>query len=153
MLTAKGPRVLEYNVRFGDPETQAILVRLASPLVEIFQAICRGNLRHFVVKWTAESSACVVLASEGYPGRYEKGHRIEGLEKLALVEKVQVFHAGTKTSAGGDYYTDGGRVLGITATGVSLEAALSRAYGAIEKISWPGMQYRRDIGRFRAASA
>lgn len=153
MLTAEGPKVLEYNVRFGDPETQAILVRLASPLAEIFEATRKGSLRALNVKWTTESSACVVLASKGYPGRYEKGHRIEGLDQLTSMDNLQVFHAGTKRSEQGDYLTNGGRVLGVTATGDLLEQALKRAYGAVEKISWPGMQYRRDIGRFRAVSA
>lgn len=153
MLTAEGPKVLEYNVRFGDPETQAILVRLASSLTGIFDATRKGGLRALDVKWTTESSACVVLASQGYPGKYEKGHRIEGLDRLAASEKVEVFHAGTTRSEQGEYLTNGGRVLGVTGTGVSLEEALKRAYGAVEKISWAGMQYRRDIGRFRAVSA
>ncbi len=149
MLTAGGPKVLEYNVRFGDPETQAILVRLKGDLVGVFDAIRTGKLREVSVNWTDESSACVVLASRGYPGAYEKGLRIEGLDRSGGVKNAEVFHAGTTKSNQGEFLTSGGRVLGVTATGNSLKMALDRCYGACETIKWTGMQYRRDIGRFR----
>ena len=149
MLTADGPKVLEYNVRFGDPETQAILVRLRSDLFQIFRATIEGNLRDVKVEWADQSSACVVLASAGYPGPYETGITITGLNQTITNNDVQVFHAGT-SKAGDGFVTSGGRVLGITSTAVSLEQALANCYGAIDPIQWPGMQYRRDIGQFRA---
>lgn len=149
MLTKDGPMLLEYNVRFGDPETQAILVRLKSSLLDIFEAIRTARLNEIDVKWNKESSACVVLASQGYPGKYEKGAVIEGLESLRDDPQVTVFHAGTSRSAAGQFLTTGGRVLGVTATANNLEAALGNCYGAVEKISWKGMQYRRDIGKFK----
>jgi phosphoribosylamine--glycine ligase len=148
MLTTEGPKVLEYNVRFGDPETQAILVRLKSDLLEIFQAIVEGNLRSVKVDWSNESSASVVLASAGYPGHYETGVPIAGSNQAAAGD-LQIFHAGTAKSSDG-FTTAGGRVLGVTAAAVTLEQALAKCYGAVEKIQWPGMQYRRDIGRFGA---
>jgi phosphoribosylamine--glycine ligase len=148
MLTAAGPKVLEYNVRFGDPETQAILVRLKSDLSRVFQAVVDGNLRNVSVEWSSASSACVVLASAGYPGLYETGATISGLKRFETNEAVQVFHAGTAKSANGDLTTSGGRVLGITAAAPSLEDALGNCYRAVSKIGWEGMQYRRDIGRF-----
>ena len=148
MLTADGPRVLEYNVRFGDPETQAILARLESDLSRIFQAVIDGNLRDVAVEWKSQSSACVVLASAGYPGPYKTGATIAGLEQFVTNDNLQVFHAGTSKSEAGNFATSGGRVLGITATDSTLEQALRNCYRAIDKISWEGMQYRRDIGRF-----
>ena len=148
MLTADGPRVLEYNVRFGDPETQAILVRLESDLSGTFQAIIEGNLRDVAVEWKPQSSACVVLASAGYPGPYKTGAAIAGLEQFETNDDLQIFHAGTSRSDPGKLVTSGGRVLGITATDSTLESALANCYQAIDKISWEGMQYRRDIGRF-----
>jgi phosphoribosylamine--glycine ligase len=148
MLTAAGPKVLEYNVRFGDPETQAILVRLESDLAQVFQAIIAGNLREVSVKWSSESSACVVLASADYPGLYKTGVTIEGLKQFETNSDLQVFHAGTSKSESGDLITSGGRVLGITAAASTLDGALENCYRAIDKISWEGMQYRRDIGRF-----
>ena len=148
MLTNDGPQVLEYNVRFGDPETQAILVRLKSDLVEIFQTIARGTLRHSSVEWSAEASACVVLASRGYPGKYETEHIIEGLDRAIAHDRVEVFHAGTSRLPNGDWLTAGGRVLGVTATGASLDQALVRCYDAVGEIHWDGIQFRRDIGRF-----
>ena len=147
MLTDYGPSVLEYNVRFGDPETQAILLRLRTDLAEIFTAIARGTLADIRVEWSDESSACVVLASAGYPGKYEIGARIEGLD-IASTDRVEVFHAGTARSATGEWSTAGGRVLGVTAKGANLDEALNRSYRAISNIHWKGMQYRRDIGRF-----
>lgn len=148
MLTSDGPKVLEYNVRFGDPETQAILVRLKSNLTQVFQAVIDGKLNAIDVEWTEQSSACVVLASGGYPGAYETGISINGLEEVASLNAVQVFHAGTSKLETGDYVTAGGRVLGITAAADTLDQALQLCYGAAGKISWEGMQYRRDIGRF-----
>lgn len=144
MMTASGPMVLEYNVRFGDPETQAILVRLETDLVEICEAMLAGKLRGLDIKWRRGSSACVVLASEGYPSKPRTGDLISGLDDVSGVE---VFHAGTSAQKAGEFHTAGGRVLGVTATGENLPAALSQAYAAVERISWPGMQFRRDIGR------
>src|ERR1041385_184333 len=146
MLTAEGPRVLEYNVRFGDPETQAILIRLNSDLLEIFQAIVEGKLGSVEVEWSHKSSACVVVASGGYPGAYETGREIQGLEGIEIDDNLQVFHAGTSRSDNGGFLTAGGRVLGVTAADQTLQIALNRCYQAIQKIDWPGMQYRRDIG-------
>jgi phosphoribosylamine--glycine ligase len=147
MLTTEGPKVLEYNVRFGDPETQAILVRLQSDLFEIFQAITEGGLGNLEVKWSNQSSACVVLASGGYPGPCETGLPITGLSSAG--DGVEIFHAGTSKSEGGGFLTAGGRVLGVVAADATLPEALSRCYNEISKINWPGMQYRRDIGAFR----
>jgi phosphoribosylamine--glycine ligase len=149
MLTAQGPRVLEYNVRFGDPEAQAILVRLKSDLAHIFEAIARGTgLSEQDVEWTTDSSACVVLAARGYPSQPETGARIEGLERAARHEGVEIFHAGTARGAAGEWLTNGGRVLGVTATAGTLSGALSRCYDSIREINWDGMHYRRDIGKF-----
>ena len=144
MLTGDGLRVLEYNVRFGDPETQAILVRLRTDLSEVFQAMANGTLAKLKLEWTNESSACVVLASGGYPGKYERGALITGLDQVS--DEVQIFHAGTGQSGSGDWTTAGGRVLGVTATGENLAQALDRSYRVISGIHWDGMQYRRDIG-------
>ena len=148
MLTADGPRVLEYNVRFGDPEAQALLVRLQSDLVDVFKAIAQGGLGDRHVQWSDESSACVVLASRGYPARPETGDPIEGLELAARHEHLQIFHAGTARSQAGDWLTAGGRVLGVTARASTLEQTLERCYEAVGDIHWEGMHYRRDIGKF-----
>src|SRR5947209_2945306 len=148
MLTSDGPRVLEYNVRFGDPEAQAILVRLESDLVNIFEAVAHGGLSRVPVRWFDSSSACVVLASRGYPAKPETGATIIGLECAAQHEGVQIFHAGTTRSHSGEWLTAGGRVLGITATAQTLELALNRCYEAAKDIHWDGMHYRRDIGKF-----
>jgi phosphoribosylamine--glycine ligase len=153
MLTSDGPKVLEYNVRFGDPETQAILVRLESDLFQIFQAMTSGNLGDIDVQWSELSSACVVLASSGYPNAYETGLPIQGLKASETTDSTQVFHAGTVKLESGDLVTAGGRVLGVTAVEVSLEKALAQCYEAVNEISWPGMQYRRDIGRFQGIAA
>lgn len=147
MLTAEGPKVLEYNVRFGDPETQAILVRLQSDLFQIFQAITNGKLGKLEVKWSTQSSACVVLASGGYPGQCESGLPITGLGSAG--DDVEIFHAGTTKSKDGSFLTAGGRVLGVATADATLPEALGRCYAAISEINWPGMQYRRDIGAFR----
>ncbi|HJT28265.1 MAG TPA: phosphoribosylamine--glycine ligase [Pyrinomonadaceae bacterium] len=146
MLTDDGPKLLEYNVRFGDPETQAILVRLKTDLVSIFDAIYDGNLGGLDVEWSEGASACVVAANKGYPGKYESGAVIEGLDEFRE-GPVQVFHAGTARDESGRIIATGGRVLGVTAGAERLPDALSLCYGALEKIHWPGMQFRRDIGR------
>jgi len=146
MLTPDGPKLLEYNVRFGDPETQAILVRLKTDLFSIFDSMSDGTLGSLNVSWVEGSSACVVGASKGYPGKYETGAVIEGLEQIAD-DSVQVFHAGTSRDADGRFIATGGRVLGVTAASDRLTDALAVCYQALGKIHWPDMQYRRDIGR------
>jgi phosphoribosylamine---glycine ligase len=145
MMTAKGPQVLEFNARFGDPETQAILVRLESDLVEALEACVEGRLSATEFRWKPGASACVVAASGGYPGAYAIGRPIAGLEAAAQVPGVEVFHAGT-TLDGSEYRTSGGRVLGVTAASATLEEALASAYEAMGRISFEGMVYRRDIG-------
>jgi phosphoribosylamine--glycine ligase len=149
MLTPEGPRALEYNVRFGDPEAQAILVRLKSDPAEIFDAVAAARLGEVQVEWSEESSACVVLAARGYPERPETGARIEGLEEAARVEGVELFHAGTARADDHSYKTAGGRVLGVASTGATLDGALGRCYDAASRIRWDGLHYRRDIGKFR----
>ena len=146
MLTADGPKLLEYNVRFGDPETQAILVRLETDLLAVFEAIREGTLGRLKLGWRGGASACVVAANRGYPGKYESGAEIEGLEAVESAG-VQVFHAGTSRAGNGKFTATGGRVLGVTAAAENLPAALDLCYGSLEKIHWPGMQFRRDIGR------
>ncbi len=146
MLTPDGPKLLEYNVRFGDPETQAILVRLKTDLFSVFEAIRNGTLGGLELEWTQGSSACVVAANRGYPGKYESGAEIEGLEQ-AYQGRVQVFHAGTSLSPDGKFTATGGRVLGVTAAGDNLADALQLCYQSLAEIHWPGMQYRTDIGR------
>ena len=146
------PKVLEYNVRFGDPETQAILVRLDGDLLQICEAMLEGKLKETEILWRSGNSACIVLASEGYPQKPRKGDPIEGLDDATTVADVTIFHAGTSAKSTPDsssllFQTSGGRVLGVTAIGDSVDAALAKAYSAVEKISWPGMQYRRDIGK------
>jgi phosphoribosylamine--glycine ligase len=149
MMTNEGPKVLEYNVRFGDPETQAITVRLKTDLVEICEAMYLGRLDELNVEWRFGASACVVVAAEGYPGKPRTGDEIHGLEKAAANEDVTIFHSGTTftNKSDGTFATAGGRVLGVTATGNDLSSALDRAYKAVGEINWPGMQYRRDIGK------
>ena len=147
MLTAAGPRVLEYNVRFGDPETQAILVRLKTDLTEIFEAITETRLGEQSIDWSDESSACVVLAARGYPAKAETGAAIHGLDQARQKDQVAIFHAATARGAEGEWLTAGGRVLGVTAKGATLDMALSRCYAAVADVSWEGMQFRRDIGR------
>lgn len=143
MLTKAGPKVLEFNCRFGDPEAQPVLMRLESDLVEIMQAVIEGRLAEQDIKWSDRASVCVVLASGGYPGGYEKGKVITGLDK---VDEGFVFHAGTKY-LDGKIVTSGGRVLGVAATGDTIKDAIDAAYRQVEKISFEGMQYRRDIGQ------
>jgi phosphoribosylamine--glycine ligase len=145
MMTARGPQVLEFNCRFGDPETQAVLMRLDSDIVEAFESSIDGRVSDGDFKWSSDPSACIVLASGGYPEKVESGKVISGLDEAAKVEGVKVFHAGTALS-GSHVVTSGGRVLGVTARAATLEAALERAYRAAEKISFDGKQYRKDIG-------
>ena len=147
MLSPEGPKVLEYNVRFGDPEAQAILVRLQSDLTEVFDAIASQRLNEVEVKWSGDSSACIVLAARGYPSKPETGARIEGLDSVERGGQVAVFHAATSRGENGEWLTAGGRVLGVTAEGETLDLALSRCYQAVGDIHWEGMHYRRDIGR------
>ena len=145
MMTARGPQVLEFNVRFGDPETQAILLRLESDLVDALEAAIDGKLSAAELHWTPGASACVVASSAGYPGSYKTGFPISGLAAAAQVPGVQIFHAGS-AQANGQIVTAGGRVLGVTAAAASLEEALARAYQAMAEIHYEGMYYRRDIG-------
>jgi phosphoribosylamine--glycine ligase len=144
MMTARGPQVLEFNARFGDPETQAILMRLDSDLVEALEACVDGRLSDTEMRWNPGASACVIASSGGYPGKYETGFPIGGLEVAARVPGVQVFHSGTAL-ADGRLLTSGGRVLGVTATGENLSEALSRVYEAMAEIRFESMYYRRDI--------
>jgi phosphoribosylamine--glycine ligase len=145
MMTARGPQVLEYNARFGDPETQALLVRLESDLVDALEACVDGRLAQTELRWNRGASACVVASSAGYPGSYKTGLPISGLGAAALIPGVQVFHSGT-AQVGGQMVTAGGRVLGVTAAGDSLKEALARAYEAMSEIQFEGMYFRRDIG-------
>lgn len=145
MMTAKGPMVLEYNTRFGDPETEALLLRLESDLYEAFEAAVDGRLSDTEFRWKPGASACVIAASGGYPGKYPTGLAISGLDAVAAMPGVEVFHAGTKL-VDGVYQTAGGRVLAVSAAAATLEEALSMAYAGMEKIHFDGMYYRRDIG-------
>ena len=145
MMTARGPQVLEFNARFGDPETQAILTRLESDLVEALEACVNGTLSETELRWSAGASACVVASSSGYPSSYQTGFPITGLDAAARIPGVQIFHSGSSV-AGGQLVTAGGRVLGVTAAAQSLEQALSRTYQALGEIQFQGMYYRRDIG-------
>jgi len=146
MITPEGPKVLEFNARFGDPECQAVLVRLNSDLVPLLEATIEGHLQQVKAEWRDEASACVVLCSEGYPGSYEKGKEVYGLEKLKSWRRGFVFHAGT-AKRDSRWLTAGGRVLGVTALGETIEEAVREAYQAVLHIRWEGMHYRRDIGQ------
>jgi phosphoribosylamine--glycine ligase len=145
MATAGGPRVLEFNVRFGDPETQPILMRLKSDLLEVLLAVCDGTLDRINLKWDKRPAVCVVMAAGGYPGKYEKGKTITGLEDAAKMDDVKVFHAGT-AQQNGNIVTNGGRILGVTALGADIAAAKAKAYDAVDKIHFEGAYFRRDIG-------
>ena len=146
MLTPKGPRVVEYNCRFGDPETQVVLPLLKTDLLTIMQACHDETLENVDVEWSNEACACVIEASGGYPVKYEKGFEIHGLDENGQHDGVVVYHAGTKEE-NGKFYTNGGRVLGITAKGRDLSSALEKAYAAVEQIGFEKMHYRKDIGR------
>ncbi|MGD0858834.1 MAG: phosphoribosylamine--glycine ligase [Terracidiphilus sp.] len=145
MMTARGPQVLEFNARFGDPETQAILLRLESDLVDALEACVNGRLAETELRWSPGASACVVASSAGYPGSYKTGFPITGLDAAAQVPGVQIFHSGS-SQAGGQLLTAGGRVLAVTAAAPSLEEALGRTYQAMDKIHFDGIYFRRDIG-------
>jgi phosphoribosylamine---glycine ligase len=144
MMTARGPMVLEFNCRFGDPETQPILMRLESDLVDALEASISGRVSDGDFTWSRDASVCVVMASGGYPGTFEVGKKITGLDEASAVKGVKVFHAGT-SKRDGSFYTAGGRVLGISARGADLETAVSLAYEACGKIRFDGAHYRRDI--------
>ncbi len=144
MMTARGPMVLEFNCRFGDPETQPILMRLESDLLGAFIASAEGRISEGDFKWSDDATVCVVLASRGYPDTPELGKVISGIDEAEKVEGVKVFHAGTRKENGA-YITSGGRVLGVTARGADLKTAVLRAYEAVGKISFEGMHYRKDI--------
>jgi phosphoribosylamine--glycine ligase len=144
MMTARGPMVLEFNCRFGDPETQPILMRLESDLLEALEASIEGRVSEGDFRWSQDASVCVVMSSGGYPGTYELGKKISGLEDAEKLEGVKVFHAGTAFRHGG-FFTAGGRVLGVTSRAPDLRTAVDRAYAAAAKISFEGAHYRRDI--------
>ncbi len=144
MMTARGPMVLEFNCRFGDPETQPILMRLESDLVDALEASIEGRVSEGDFKWSQDPSVCVVMSSGGYPGTFEMGKRIDGLDEASAVSGVKVFHAGT-SKRDGVYYTAGGRVLGVTARAANLGTAVERAYEACAKITFDGAHYRKDI--------
>ena len=146
MMTARGPMVLEFNARFGDPETQAILVRLESDLVDALEACVQGRLNEVKLDWRPGASACVVAASAGYPGAYATGRKITGLKEARQVPGVEIFHSGT-AMVDGHCVTSGGRVLGVTAAAATLEESLALAYEALGRIDFEGIYYRRDIGR------
>ncbi|HWL93644.1 MAG TPA: phosphoribosylglycinamide synthetase C domain-containing protein, partial [Phycisphaerae bacterium] len=145
IMTAGGPKVLEFNCRFGDPETQPLMMRLKSDLIEAIEATIDGRLDEITLEWDRRPALCVVMASGGYPGEYEKGVPIEGLDRAETISGTQVFHAGT-TTIGGKPVTSGGRVLGVTALGEDVQQARARAYEAVRAISFKGAAVRGDIG-------
>ena len=144
MMTARGPMVLEFNCRFGDPETQPILMRMESDLVEAMEASIDGRTSDGDFKWSSDAAVCVVMASGGYPGAYESGKKMTGLVEAAGVDGVKIFHSGT-TNREGEFYTAGGRVLGVTAKAPDLQTAVDCAYAAVGKINFDGVNYRKDI--------
>lgn len=146
MITSKGPKVLEFNCRFGDPETQAVLPLLESDLVPVMQAVIDSRLDEAEIRWKDKKAVCVIMASGGYPRKYEKGFKITGIEEAEKIEGITVFHAGT-AKEGDSIVTAGGRVLGVTALGDNLDSAARLAYKGVEKISFKGAHYRKDIGR------
>ncbi|MFZ5610134.1 MAG: phosphoribosylamine--glycine ligase [Pseudomonadota bacterium] len=145
MLTRDGPKLIEYNVRFGDPECQAMLPRLKSDLLPALLAAVEGGLAHFDLRWDTRTALTVVMANKGYPGSHVKGDAIHGLARASAMPEVTVFHAGT-TAQGGEIHASGGRVLGVTALAANVRQAQRRAYEALAHITWPGAYYRRDIG-------
>jgi phosphoribosylamine--glycine ligase len=146
MINGGEPKALEFNARFGDPEAQPLLIRMESDLLPILDAVIDRRLHEVEIAWHAEPAVCVVMASGGYPGAYEKGKVISGLRAASRLKDVVVFHAGTSL-AGGKVVTQGGRVLGVTALGKDIPEAIARAYRAVEKIHWDGVHYRTDIGK------
>lgn len=149
MLCPQGPKVLEFNCRLGDPETQPVLMRLKTDLLDLLEAVVDERLEEFAdrVEWDPRPAVCVVMAAQGYPGPYTRGTPIHGIEDAVKLPNVQVFHAGTTRNQRGEVVTDGGRVLGVTALGETIEAARNRAYEAVGLIKFTGMQFRTDIGR------
>ena len=145
MLTEEGPKVIEFNNRFGDPETQSVLMRLDSDLYDIFESVCENRLSEQEIKWSSDRAVCVVLASGGYPGSYEKGKVIEGLSDVD--DDVVVFHAGTSFDEDGHIVTSGGRVLGVTARGATNDEARKKAFENVGRITFEGRHYREDIGK------
>jgi phosphoribosylamine--glycine ligase len=145
MITAQGPKLIEYNVRFGDPETQVLMLRMMSDIVPALLASCDGQLKNFDLRWFPDPALTVVMAAKGYPGDYAKGTRIEGLDDAAKVEGVEIFHAGT-VADGEKILANGGRVLNVTASGKTVAEAQHRAYQAVDRIRWPEGFCRRDIG-------
>lgn len=145
MIKGDRPKVLEFNARFGDPETQPQMTRLKTDLGELMLATIDGTLDKLTLEWDPRPAVCVVMASGGYPGVYDKGHVIEGLEDVKAMDDVTVYHSGTKRD-GNNIVTNGGRVLGVTALGDDIRAAIDRAYEAVSKIHWDGAHYRKDIG-------
>jgi phosphoribosylamine--glycine ligase len=145
MLTAGGPKVLEFNCRFGDPETQPLMMRLRTDIVEVFEAVVDGSLDRITLDWEPRPAVCVVMASGGYPGEYPSGREITGLAEAGAMPDVVVFHAGTRAS-GDKILTAGGRVLGVTAIGADFAEARERCYQAVSKIRFDGAHYRSDIG-------
>jgi phosphoribosylamine--glycine ligase len=145
-LTSRGPKVVEFNCRFGDPETQALIPRLASDLGEVCVASARGELVGARVEWSPDACVCIVLSSDGYPGSYEPGRSIDGIDEAAAMDGVEIFHAGTERR-GGELVTAGGRVLAVSARGADFKQARERGYRAAEAIRFEGMHFRRDIGR------
>ena len=147
MLTKKGPKVLEYNARFGDPETQVVLPRMKNDLVEVFEACIDGTLDRISLEFEDNAAVCVVLASEGYPEHYEKGYVISGLERFEAADGYYVFHAGSKLDEEGRIVTNGGRVLGVTTVGGNLKEARANAYQAAEWVEFGNKYMRHDIGK------
>jgi phosphoribosylamine--glycine ligase len=146
MIQQESIKVLEFNVRFGDPECQPLMLRLQSDLIEVIEAAIDERLAGVTLSWDPRPAVCVVLAAEGYPGTYETGKPISGLESLRTWKEGVVFHSGT-AGVNGNFLTKGGRVLGVTATGATISDAIATAYWVVGQISWPGMHYRHDIGQ------
>jgi phosphoribosylamine--glycine ligase len=139
-------KTLEFNARFGDPECQPLLMRMKSDIVPVLLAVANGDLSGVTIEWHDKAAVCVVMAAEGYPGDYRKGDEIKGLDDAANIEEVYVFHAGTALKDG-CCVTNGGRVLGVTSLGATVQKAIDLAYKAVSRITWSGVQFRRDIGR------
>jgi phosphoribosylamine--glycine ligase len=146
MIQDGHPRALEFNARFGDPETQPVLMRMKGDIVPILEACIKGNLSQYQIEWDSRASVCVVMASKGYPGDYERGKAIHGLEEVFKMKDVFVFHAGTAMKDG-QMVTNGGRVLGVTGLGEDIPKAIEKTYQAVKMISWEGVHYRKDIGQ------
>jgi phosphoribosylamine--glycine ligase len=149
MIKEGVPKALEFNCRLGDPETQPIFMRMQGDLIPIMEACIEGNLTGVEIAWDLRTAVCVVMASQGYPGPYEKGKHIHGMEQAEQIDGVYVFHAGTALDAGenGHYLTAGGRVLGVTGLGKGIKEAREKAYRAVSQITWEGAHFRKDIGK------